>query len=85
MFLYPGPVILTFSLLRYWSMENCTAILSKASTLLKFYLCNTAFIKYRGGGIELSFKLLVLIIREPVKFFMMFFFFDLSKKRSQLK
>ena len=41
-FLYPVPVILPFSLLPYWSIENCTAILSRVSTLFKLYLCNTA-------------------------------------------
>ena len=40
-FLYPAPVILPFSLLPYWSIENCT-ILSELSTLFKLILCNTA-------------------------------------------
>ena len=59
-FLYPAPGILPFSLLPYRSIENCTAILSRASQLFKLYLCNTTLYIFVSN---------VVYIQTPLRIF----------------
>ena len=64
-FLYPAPVILPFSLLPYWSIENSSAILLRVSSLFKLYLCNTALNFFKQRCIHRNYTSNLQINKRP--------------------